>query len=514
MTAEPANNVKICVSVYASAAHELFREIEAAERSADLIEIRFDCLKESELADAVSRLERDPPTTPVIATFRPKEQGGRREIAFEERADFWKRASNIPFWGVDLEEDAIPFSTAAKRRIFSFHDLSGSPNDLSEIFDRLVSLGAGIVKIAVSTDDACDAVPVWKLLERSAAAAVPIIPIAMGEAGKWTRILGGAYGAPVCYASPAAGRETAEGQIAAEELSNLFRIRSIGRDTEVYGIVAGSTSHSLSPHLHNPCFAATDRNAVFVPFQTRDIGRFVREFVTAETRLVDINLRGFAVTNPHKQTVIEHLDEIDETAREIGAVNTVTVRDGKLCGSNTDAAGFIEPLLKRFGDLSGASAAVIGAGGAARACTWALTRKGARVTVFAREEANAKHVGESLGATARALRLHDGRSAVELAEFDIIVNTTPLGTTGSFEDETPIHLSACRHRQFAYDLVYNPSETRFLREARQAGMETIGGLEMLIGQAEMQLKTWTGIEAPPGVMWKAAEDKLRNSLRY
>ncbi len=456
----------------------------------------------------LSRLGDGMPQTPIIATFRPRDQGGHREISREERADFWKKASRLALWGIDLEEDAISPFAAAKNRIFSFHDFSGSPDDLPTIYGRLASRRPDIVKIAVRADDAYDAIPVWKLVELSKAD-IPLIPIAMGEAGKWTRILGSAYGVPVCYASTVAGRTTAQGQIPANELSNVFRVRSLGRDTEVYGIVGGSTSHSLSPYIHNPCFAATGKDAVFVPFQTIDIGRFVHEFARPDTRLIDINLHGFAVTDPHKQSVIEHLDEIDETPREIGAVNTVAARNGKLIGSNTDAAGFIEPLRDRFRDLAGATVAVIGAGGAARACVWALVRNGARVTVFARDEAKARGLGDAFGARVRTLPSVGESGASEFVEFDIIVNTTPLGTAGRFEDETPIHSSAFRRQKLAYDMVYDPAETRFLREARQAGVETIGGLEMLIGQASVQFKTWTGIDAPLDVMRKGVADKLR-----
>ena len=153
-------------------------------------------------------------------------------------------------------------------------------------------------------------------------------------------------------------------------------------------------------------------------------------------------------------------------------------------------------------ELRGARVAVIGAGGAARALLWELRERGARATVFARDVERAR-------ATARRVR----RAAAPLEGarfegFDVVVNTTPLGTRGESEDETPATAAQLRGARLAYDLVYNPRETRFLREAREAGCETVGGLPMLVAQAAEQFRLWTGEDAPLDVMREAAEKQL------
>ncbi|MDT5294944.1 MAG: 3-dehydroquinate dehydratase / shikimate dehydrogenase, partial [Acidobacteriota bacterium] len=153
----------------------------------------------------------------------------------------------------------------------------------------------------------------------------------------------------------------------------------------------------------------------------------------------------------------------------------------------------------------GARVAVIGAGGAARALLWSLSERGAHATVFARDAERGRDVAMNFDADAAAL---DG---ARFDGFDVVVNTTPLGTRGARESETPAVAAQLRGARVAYDLVYNPSETRFLREAREAGCRTAGGLAMLVAQAEQQFRLWTGVEPPPGVMTAAAEKKMSDA---
>src|SRR5262249_46574426 len=157
----------------------------------------------------------------------------------------------------------------------------------------------------------------------------PVIPIAMGESGKWTRILGLAHGAFLTYASLETGKETASGQITVDEMHDVYRAKELDKTTEVFGIIAGNTGYTVSPVMQNAAFKAAELNAVFVPFQVKDLDEFMHRIVKPATREIELNLKGFSITNPHKQSIIPHLDEIDETAKTIGAVNTVKVEDGK-----------------------------------------------------------------------------------------------------------------------------------------------------------------------------------------
>ena len=182
---------------------------------------------------------------------------------------------------------------------------------------------------------------------------------------------------------------------------------------------------------------------------------------------------------------MECLDWIEPDAKEIGAVNTVVVEHDRLLGYNTDAAGFIQPLLRRFRTLRDARVAIIGAGGAARAAIWALQRQQAKVTLFARDVAKAQTLGNVFGISCMSL------TEALFAGYDLVINTTPVGS-GAYIDQSPVTQNQLSGSRCVYDLIYNPAKTLLLREAYEAGCETLGGLEMLVAQAGMQFELWTG----------------------
>ena len=219
------------------------------------------------------------------------------------------------------------------------------------------------------------------------------------------------------------------------------------------------------------------------------------------TRELVWNVCGLGVTAPHKTAVMNHLDWIEPAAREIGAVNTIVVRDNALHGYNTDASAFLTTLLQ-LNDLRDARCAIFGTGGAARAALWGLQQKAAKATVFGRDSEKARLLAESFGGSSATL------GSVPFDGFDVVINTTPLGMSGKWEGETPATADQLRGAGLVYDLVYNPTETRFLREARDAGCQTLGGLAMLLAQAAEQFRLWTGAQAPQQVMQEAAARAL------
>jgi 3-dehydroquinate dehydratase/shikimate dehydrogenase len=181
----------------------------------------------------------------------------------------------------------------------------------------------------------------------------------------------------------------------------------------------------------------------------------------------------------------------------------MVIERDQLHGYNTDGPALLQPLSERLGRLNGVQCAVLGAGGAARAALWSLRNAGASVTLFARDLNKGERTAERFSAECRRL---DGAG---FQNFDVVINATPLGTRGGQTDETPAVADQLRGVRLAYDLVYNPFDTRFLREARSAGCETLGGMEMLVAQALVQFKLWTGVEAPHLVMREAAVRALK-----
>ncbi len=506
------NNGKICVSVSAETADELIKLLRRAEEFADVIEVRLDGLKPDQVGHAFDQLQSE---KTILLTIRPKAQGGKTDYTIQDRMSLWtsyamhKRIDHKAIW-IDQETDLI----LKKDLLFwvedcfvvrSQHDLEGMPDELNKVYDRIVS-ETEVGKIAVQANDITDTIGLWNLLKRANDEGKRIIPIAMGEAGKWTRILGPAHGAFMTYAALETGGETAPGQISVEDMADVFRVKELDENTSVYGIVAGNTSYSVSPWIHNAAFKSAGLNSVFVPLQVADLDGFFTRMVLSATRVIELNFKGFSVTNPHKQAIIPYLDQIDETAARIGAVNTVKIEDGKFYGYNTDAPGFITSLKHAYGDLSGVRVAVYGAGGAARACIYSLQQEGAVVTLVARNEEK----GRSLAGEFEIEFLTPSSVRHPLADdFDIIVNATPLGTAGSSVNFAILEADQLRGIKLVYDLVYNPSETTLIREAIAAGVPAIGGLEMLLAQGAKQFEIWTGSDAPVDAMRTAVRKRLQ-----
>ena len=475
---------KICVPVCERDLDALGNACERAAEWADLIELRLDCL-ESE-PENLSELLRNV-SGPVILTFRPSEQGGHRNLSRDERKRFWTTTAprDEDIWW-DVEGDLVhELSPDWSRVIVSHHDFNGVPDDLNDIYKRLAATPAQVIKIAVQAEDIVDCIPVFKLLDRARHEGKEIIAIAMGNAGIATRVLGPARGAFLTYGSLADESATAPGQVTARNLRSLYNISKIDHDTIVCGLIGLPVMQSVSPQFHNAWFAAEGVNGVYLPLEVKEVDSFLRRMVHPRSRELSWNLRGLSVTAPHKQTVMDHLDWIDPTAKEIGAVNTVVIEADRLLGYNTDAPGFIAPLLRKFESLDGRRAAVIGAGGAARATIWALHRHNAHVTIFARNAGKARPVAERFGVDCQPL------ASAAFKDYDLVVNTTPLGS-GAYIDQSPVTAEQLNGARCVYDLIYNPAETKFLREGSKAGCDTVGGLEMLVAQAKLQFELWTG----------------------
>lgn len=499
---------RICVPVCARSIDEMRDAVERAAGVADIIELRLDCLDEIETASRI--LDHGPAFgRPLILTLRAAEQGGHSSIDYNRRRRFWSSLQPPPtdcFF--DLEYDLVSgiSSAAALERldadwnqvICSHHDFNGVPPDLKRIYEAMAATPAGIIKIAVQANDATDCLQIFNLIERAQREHRELIAIAMGPAGIMTRVLGPSRGSFLTYGSLDDENATAPGQLTARQLRDLYRIERIDSETEVMGLVGNPVGHSLSPLIHNAAMAAANLNGVYLPFQTEDVVEFIRRMVHPKTREIIWNLRGLSVTIPHKSAVMPWLDGIDETARQIGAVNTIVVRDDQLLGYNTDAQGFIAPLLNRLGTVRNARCGVIGAGGAARAALWSLVREGANVELFARNVERAAITAKDLGVSCHQL------SEADFAGFDIVVNATSLGMSEANQALTPATAAQLPGVRLAYDLVYNPIETVFLREARAAGCDTLSGIEMLIAQGAEQFRLWTGSEPDMEVMRSAA----------
>lgn len=239
--------------------------------------------------------------------------------------------------------------------------------------------------------------------------------------------------------------------------------------------------HTLSPQLHGRIYALLGINAVMLAFPNEDIAT-----VIASMRALPIQL--LAVTLPHKQEVMKHLDQIDPAAREIGAVNTVINREGKLHGYNTDVVGIAEAL--KDVPVQDRNVLVLGAGGAARPLCWFLKKNAAHIFCLNRTRTKAEELMKEFGGTAL------DNEGLQKAGIDVIVNATPVGME-PLTDESPLDASLLNSGQTVFDLIYNPAETLLLKDAKKAGAKTINGMPMLVAQALEQVRLWSGKELTP-----------------
>lgn len=260
----------------------------------------------------------------------------------------------------------------------------------------------------------------------------------------------------------------------------------------MYGILGNPVTHSLSPAMHNAAFACLKEDSVYLPFPTTDVEG-------ALSGIKSLGVHGVSVTIPHKEKVIDFLDEVDPVARRIGAVNTIVVkRDGKECslyGCNTDWLGANRALELNI-PLAGKRAVILGSGGAARAIGFGLLEAHADIEIQSRSEEKGHHIADILGCTWQPL----GHMSEEGA--DILVNATSVGMEPN-DDISPWQKDRLSLFKVVMDIVYAPLETRLLRDAAVCGCSCVNGLEMLLFQGVAQFELWTGKAAPVEVMRNA-----------
>jgi shikimate dehydrogenase len=271
------------------------------------------------------------------------------------------------------------------------------------------------------------------------------------------------------------------------------------------GLIGYPLGHSLSPKIHAAALKACGLEGQYSLFPIAPEDKQGLKDLLARVRAGEI--QGLNVTIPHKQNVIEFMDELTPTAKAIGAVNTIYMREDKLIGDNTDAPGFLSDLKRVIGNRKlgiGKSAIVLGAGGSARAVVYALVNNGWNVTIAARRIEQAQQLSESF--SNYKLQVTEYSSFIfHLSSFALLVNTTPLGMTPNTESSPlPENLSLPANA-FVYDLVYNPRETKLIRDAKAQGCHASTGLGMLIEQAALAFEKWTGHNPPRDVLYQAVE---------
>lgn len=484
----------ICVSLGVDDPQRLRAEHAAlVARGCKLVEYRLDFLPPT---IDVAELVRSRPG-PIIATVRRPEDGGKWTGPEEDRRRMLAAAIDAGAEYVDLEPDAAEAISrrGTTRRIVSMHDFRGTPSDLSAIHARLAACDADVVKLAVT---AVSPVDNFRVLELVRSASVPTVGLCMGEFGQASRVLNGICGSPFSFAAATEATAVAPGQLSFDAMRDLYRYESLSRSTVAAAVIGDPIGHSKSPLIHNRALAAAGIDGVYVAFRVppTELDAFVKAARA-------FGLRGLSVTIPHKEAVQKHVTRLDPAAATIGAVNTLVFEpNGATAGYNTDEPGALDAIEAAAGPVRGRRALVLGAGGAAKGIAVGFVRRGAEVTIANRSRGRADELAAQLGEECEVVDWVDRHAA----RCDVLVNCTSLGMSPNV-DETPFDAATLDPGVVVFDTVYNPTETRLLREARARGCRIIFGTEMFLGQAAWQFRYFFDAAANVDAMRNALEGR-------
>lgn len=276
--------------------------------------------------------------------------------------------------------------------------------------------------------------------------------------------------------------------------------------SRVCAVIGNPVEHSLSPALHNAAFAEKRLNMCYVAFRVEDLA-------AAVAGVRGLNLLGLSVTIPHKVSILQHLDEVEDTARRIGSVNTVLNQQGRLIGYNSDGMGAVRALEGADLPLAGKKITILGSGGAARAIAFSLGKAVAlrEMVLLGIEVEECRLLAEDLQKALSFPVTWEAMNPEALGRHvpasDGIIHCTPVGMS-PHEEQTVLDRQLLRPGQFVFDVVYNPLKTRLLREAESVGCRIVPGVEMFLHQAVFQFELWTGQAAPVDVMRRVVMEAL------
>ena len=516
---------KLAVPIAANNPDQARRQIDSARAAdADIIELRVDYI-ENLTTDLVERLVAETRNSgdkplPVIVTCRDKQQGGIIDYPQSFRVDVLIAALKAGAEFVDFEYDnfrstecrerlqkALAESSEA-RLILSAHNFETKFDHIGKLYHEMTSdCPEAIPKLVYTAHHINDCFEAFDLLNQAGGGC---IVFCMGEAGLISRILAKKLGSFLTFASIDEQKATAPGQLTVERLRRLYRFDDINAETELFGVIADPVGHSLSPVIHNACFAEKGMNKLYLPLRVQG-GSLEFDTFVINARLREwLHCRGFSVTIPHKQSALKYVRTndglIEPLAEMIGAANTLLIDlHGKLFAYNTDYAGALDAITAGMGirraALKEMPVAVIGAGGVSRAIVTGLSDLGAEITIYNRTVEKAEKLATEFDCTFAPL------DDVRNMDAKLVVNCTSIGMHPNVE-ATPVPKEALKESMTVFDTVYNPARTLLLKDAESKGAKTIDGLAMFVNQAMAQFKLFTGTDGNPDLMRKTVLENL------
>ena len=486
----------ICVPIVGPSMPKAQEQIASASAVADILELRLDLIDAHDLKTLLGWA-----SLPVIVTNRSKHDGGQFKGSDEERLKPLREALRSGVDYVDIEvstprEYLQPFLEGedATRIILSYHDFSHTPEDFNPIYEAMCEMPGDIVKIVTYARDLSDNLKMFELLQRAKQEKQKLIGLCMGDLGEISRILSPLLGGFLTFGSLESGLESAPGQIPAVTLKDIYRINAERADFKIYGVIGNPVSKSQGYLVHNRAFQEQGSSDIYVSFLVDNVEKFFHAFKDF--------FNGLSVTMPAKEQIMPLLDRVDETAKKIGAVNTVVKEGSDWVGYNTDCSGAIS-ALEACTPLQGKNVLILGSGGTAKAIGFGVKGKGGQLTVTYNRN---KKRGEALAKELDCELIHAREAGTH--SIDVLINCSPVGMSPKI-NESPFLARDFKAGMVVFDSVYNPMETRLLREAKAAGCEVIFGSELFINQAARQFELWTGQPAPIDSMREVLLKKLR-----
>jgi 3-dehydroquinate dehydratase / shikimate dehydrogenase len=485
----------ICVPIVGPSMAKAQEQIASALAVADILELRLDLIAAHDL-----NILLDGAPLPVIVTNRSKHDGGQFKGSDEERIKPLRDALRYGADYVDIEvstprEYLQPFLEGedATKIILSYHDFSHTPEDFNPLYETMCEMPGEIIKIVTYARDLGDNLKMFELLQRAKREKQKMIGLCMGDLGEISRILSPLFGGFLTFGSLETGLESAPGQIPASTLKNIYRINAERSEFKIYGVIGNPVSKSQGYLVHNRAFQEKGSSDIYVSFLVDNVAKFFNTFKDF--------FSGLSVTMPGKEQIMPLLDRIDETAQKIGAVNTVVKEGSDWVGYNTDCSGAIS-ALEAYTSLQGKNVLILGSGGTAKAIGYGVKEKGGHLTVTYNKN---KERGESLAKEldCEVIFARDAGTRV----IDVLINCSPVGMSPKI-NESPFLARDFKKGMVVFDSVYNPMETRLLREAKAAGCTVIHGSELFINQAARQFELWTGQPAPIEIMRDVLLEKL------
>ncbi|XP_071732300.1 bifunctional 3-dehydroquinate dehydratase/shikimate dehydrogenase, chloroplastic-like [Rutidosis leptorrhynchoides] len=481
---------------------------EAKIEGADLIELRLDSLMNFDPNRDLPTLLSNKPL-PVVVVYRPKWDGGLYDGDENSRVEALLLAKDLGAEYIDLElqvasdimeKQKLNQQSSCKIIVSCFVDgVTSFKEDLSHLVTRMQSTGADIIKLVTSATDITELSRIFHLLSHCQ---VPLIAYSTGERGLISQLLGPKFGGVLVYGSIAGN--LVPGLPTLSSLREAYGVDNIDADTKVFGLISKPVSHSKGPILHNPTFRHVGYNGVYVPMFVDDLKQFFNVYESPD-------FAGYSVGIPYKEAVMEFCDEVHPLAKSIGAVNTIIKRlgDGKLVGYNTDCEASItaiEDALKARGlvngeatfhsPLTGKQFVLVGAGGAGRALSFGANFRGARVIIFDIDFERAKALAQAVSGKALPF---DQLTTFRPEKGAVLANATPIGMHPN-KDRIPVSEETLRDYSVVFDAVYTPRKTTLLKDAEDAGVVIVSGVEMFLRQAVGQFNLFTGGKAPEEFM--------------